>query len=383
MQGLGFSRYYGLVSSAYSVYRLKSEFVGNWRYFHYLLRSAIYKWELQIRSKGVWLSRLQLSDTAFLDMPIIVPSAEDAAAIVRYLDHVDRRIRRYIRTKQTLIKLLNEQKQIIIQQAVTSGLHPDAPRKDSGVEWLGEVPAHWEVIVVRRLISFITSGSRGWAEFYSDEGDIFIQSGNLGRSMALNLQRIQYVRTPPGTEGERTRVSKNDILVCVTGALTGNVVCVDTDLPPAYINQHVALLRPKTMLIFPRFLAYALYSPYGQVQFKLTEYGGTKQGLGLDDVRDVIVALPSLNEQIRITVALDDELRNLTNTIQRIEGEISLIREYRTRLIADVVTGKLDVRTVAAQLPDEIDEPDVVEEIDEMTESDDDLAELSEEMSEE
>jgi type I restriction enzyme S subunit len=93
--------------------------------------------------------------------------------------------------------------------------------------------------------------------------------------------------------------------------------------------------------------------------------------------------LPSLNEQIRITVALDDELRNLTNTIQRIEGEISLIREYRTRLIADVVTGKLDVRTVAAQLPDEIDEPDVVEEIDEMTESDDDLAELSEEMSEE
>jgi type I restriction enzyme S subunit len=84
-------------------------------------------------------------------MPIIVPSAEDAAAIVRYLDHVDRRIRRYIRTKQTLIKLLNEQKQIIIQQAVTSGLHPDAPRKDSGVEWLGEVPAHWDFVYYIRL----------------------------------------------------------------------------------------------------------------------------------------------------------------------------------------------------------------------------------------
>lgn len=145
MQGLGFARHHGLVSSAYSVYRPRPEFSDYTSYFHYALRSAAYKWELLTRSKGVWLSRLQLSDPAFLDMPILVPPSSEQSAIVRYLDYIDRRIRRYIRTKQKLIKLLNEQKQAIINRAVTRGLDPNVRLKPSGVEWLGDVPEHWDI----------------------------------------------------------------------------------------------------------------------------------------------------------------------------------------------------------------------------------------------
>ncbi|MFH1122901.1 MAG: restriction endonuclease subunit S, partial [Pseudomonadota bacterium] len=103
MQGLGFSTHHGLISSAYSVYRPRLDFSRYWRFFHYLLRSAVYKWEFQTRSKGVWLSRLQLSDLAFMDMPILIPPKDEATAIVKFLDHATRRLNRAIRAKQKVI----------------------------------------------------------------------------------------------------------------------------------------------------------------------------------------------------------------------------------------------------------------------------------------
>ena len=237
-RGLGMSQYYGIVSSAYSVYRLRPQYKDYSVYIHELVRSAPFNWELRVRSKGIWISRLQLTDEAFLGAPFPLPPTEEQVAIVRFIDYVDRRIRRYIRAKQKLIKLLEEQKQVIIHRAVTRGLDPNILLKPSGVEWRGDIPEHWEVTRVRRLITFITSGSRDWAEFYSDDGDLFIQSGNLNNSMALDLERVQRVNVPTRVEGLRTRIAKDDILVCITGALTGNVAFVDTDLPPAYVNQH-------------------------------------------------------------------------------------------------------------------------------------------------
>jgi type I restriction enzyme, S subunit len=145
MQGLGFSHQHGLISSAYSVYRPREEFAGYAAYFHELLRSAAYRWELMTRSKGVWTSRLQLSDPAFFDMPIIVPPAEQAGAIIRFLAHTNRLIRRYIGAKRKLIKLFEEQKQAIIHRAVTRGLNPNVRLKPSGIEWLGDVPENWEI----------------------------------------------------------------------------------------------------------------------------------------------------------------------------------------------------------------------------------------------
>ena len=158
---VGISEYDGVVSPAYFVFRHEIE---NWQYLHKLLRSRSYVAFFAQASDGVRIGQWDLSTSGMKRIPILIPPPEEQTAIVRYLDHVDRRIRRYIRTKQTLIKLLNEQKQIIIQQAVTGGLNPDAPRKDSGVEWLGEVPAHWEEYPAKHFFREIDERSETGSE---------------------------------------------------------------------------------------------------------------------------------------------------------------------------------------------------------------------------
>lgn len=325
---------------------------ANAAYLEKLLRS---KPIIEAINSSTFGAKMPRADWQFIGgMAVTLPPLPEQSVIVRFLDHMDRRIRRYILAEQRLIKLLEEYKQVIIHHAVTRGLDPTVPLKPSGVEWLGEVPEHWIIVQLRRLASFVTSGSRGWAGFYSESGDIFLQSGNLGRSMSLNLSFIQHVQPPHGSEGERTRVQRNDVLVCITGALTGNVVHVNADLPvTAFVNQHVALVRPNQLIVYPRYLSFVMHSEIGRIQFKAGEYGGTKQGLGLNDVKRTLVPLPPISEQKAICSELDVEIYKLTMAIRNNEHEISHLREYRTRLISDVVTGKLDVRSI--ELPSDED----------------------------
>ncbi|MEA3211693.1 MAG: type restriction enzyme subunit [Chthoniobacter sp.] len=342
---IGFSGFRGIVSPAYIVMRPRA--AHDSRYFHHLFRTPQFAKEAERWSYGITSDQWSLRSEHFKMIYAALPPDDEQAAIVRFLTAQEQRIAQLIRVKRRLIEVLNEQKQAIIQRAVTRGLDPAAPLKPSGIPWLGDIPAHWEAVQLRRLVSLVTSGSRGWAQYYSDSGDVFLQSGNLGRAMALNLSFIQHVRTPEGAEGARTKVKRDDVLVCITGALTGNVVVVAVDLPAAYVNQHVALVRPKPGKVSPRFLAYILHSGIGQAQFKTSEYGGTKQGLGLGDVKSVFVPFPSLDEQVKIVAELDRRVAELSRPIADALREIDLIREYRTRLVSDVVTGKLDVRGVA------------------------------------
>jgi type I restriction enzyme S subunit len=333
------------------------------------------KQQIDLVSKGSIMQGL--NSGIVKDLLLAVPPLLDQRAIVDFLRYMDRRIWRYIRAKQKLIKLLEQQTQATIYRAVTRGLDPDVRLKPAGVEWLGKLPDHWGVVELRRLVSFVTSGSRSWAAHYSDSGDIFLQSGNLGRSMGLNLSFVQHVRPPRGAEGERTSVRRDDVLVCITGALTGNVALVDVDLPgQAFVSQHVALLRPKPTSVYPRYLAFVLHSEIGRIQFKANEYGGTKQGLGLHEVELALVPMPPVAEQHRICEALEIRLRGLTTGTRGAKREIDLLREYRTRLIADVVTGKLDVREAAARLPDagtevEVEDEEALSEEDDGSEDED------------
>jgi type I restriction enzyme, S subunit len=177
-RGLGVSRHHGIVSSAYGVYRLRRGFEGYSQYIHELVRSSPFNWELRVRSKGIWISRLQLTDESFLDAPFPVPTEHEQAAIVRFLDHAERRVRRYIRAKQKLIKLLDEQKQVIIHRAVTRGLNPNVRLKPSGIPWIGDIPKHWET---RRL------------KFVVDRYGPGIQMGPFGSSLtSLEEQETGY-----------------------------------------------------------------------------------------------------------------------------------------------------------------------------------------------
>ena len=203
---------------------------------------------------------------------------------------------------------------------------------------------------------------------------MFLRIGNISTtSVDLRLKRITYVQPPKNAEGERTRALPDDLLLSITAQI-GAVGVVPQGLGEAFVNQHTALIRLRQERCIPRWGAYSLLSRFGKDQCRLLTNGGTKVGLTLGDVRGLTVLLPPIDEQSRIVEGLEDQTQGLNVAIASLEREIDLLREYRTRLVADVVIGKLDVREAAARLPngaaigieaaptDEADDPEFIDE---------------------
>ena len=288
----------------------------------------------------------------YANLTLPIPPLVEQRLIVRFLDWHGTQTAKLIRAKKKLIALLNEQKQAIIHRAVTGGLDPNVKFKPSGIPWLGDVPEGWEVRRLRSISRNVTSGSRGWSQYAADHGPLFVRIANLSRT-GLHLRFDDVVRLAlPATElGEaaRTRTVAGDLLLSIT-AYIGSVAIVPDNVGDAYVSQHVACCRliPD---VNPRWIGYVLLSPIGQAHGTLSMNGGTKQGLSLDDVKNYVVLLPSREIQNQIANWIDVTTSQVSNSISSVESEISLIQEYRTRLIADVVTGKLDIRHAAANLP--------------------------------
>lgn len=308
-------------------------------YFH----SHLYQGRVNFRSIKQTTGIQNLDSDAYLSELIGLPPAKEQRAIAAFLDCETARIDALIEKKRRFIELLQEKRAALISRAVTHGLDPNVPLKDSGVEWLGQIPAHWDVMPLKRELSFVTSGSRGWAGHYSDEGKTFIRIGNLTRdSIMLDLSDIQYVDVPDGTEGERTRIKDGDLLISITAYL-GSVAVAPEKLGEAYVSQHVALARPTQNRAIPRWLGYVLLSFVGKAQLEMQGYGGTKVQLGLDDIRSLLVLIPKKNEQKKIVDYLDCEVAKVDGLRTKVESAIEKLKEYRTALIAAAVTGKIDV----------------------------------------
>lgn len=274
------------------------------------------------------------------ETPIPLPPYDQQRGITSFLDRETARIGTLIEKKRRLLNLLEEKRTALITRAVTRGLDPDVPMKDSGVEWIGEIPEHWKVLQLRRVLRLVTSGSRGWAEHYADEGALFIRIGNLSQdSPDLDLSNSQHVDVPTGSEAERSRVKAGDLLVSIT-ALIGAIAVVPDGLE-AYVNQHVALCRLDQRSTNPRWAAYFLLSRVGQATMRLPVYGGTKEGLALDDVRAFWVVLPPREEQEGIAGWLDERLDDLGKIGRKTRKAISLLEEYRAALISAAVTGAI------------------------------------------
>ncbi|MFY1020673.1 restriction endonuclease subunit S [Ectopseudomonas khazarica] len=214
--------------------------------------------------------------------------------------------------------------------------------KDSGVEWLGKVPSHWQVLPLKRDIAFLTSGSRGWAEHYSDEGALFLRIGNLTRDgIGLDLSDIQRVDVPEGTEGARTQVQQGDVLFSITAYL-GSVAVVPAGLETAYVSQHVALARLRKDLFLPEWVAYVVSSWIGKTYLETQGYGGTKVQLSLEDVANTLVTAPPPPEQLAIATFIRYETTKLDNFMAEQEKLVALLKEKRQAVIAHAVTKGLD-----------------------------------------
>jgi type I restriction enzyme, S subunit len=204
-----------------------------------------------------------------------------------------------------------------------------------------ELPEGWATACGSDLFELVTSGSRGWAKYYSDDGPTFIRIGNLDHgSIELDLRDVQHVRPPFSSEGKRTRLEPNDILISITAEL-GMVALVPVGLGEAYVNQHVALARP-TSEIDARFLAWYLASESdGKRQLLEAKRGATKVGLGLPDIRNLILPLAPLNEQRRIAAKLDTTLAAVEACRERLDGVAATLKRFRQAVLAAATSGEL------------------------------------------
>lgn len=350
--GIEYAREQGIISPAYTVLYPSDPRVQG--FLAWLFKSRPYIDNLSLFVTGIRQGQnIDFEKLSRAELPL--PPLAEQAAIVRFLDHADRRIRRYIRAKQRLIALLNEQKQAIIHRAVTRGLDPAVPLKPSGVTWLGDVPEHWEVMQLRRLIRPGTSITYGIVQAGPDvEGGIpYIRTSDMKSD---GLAASGYMRTSPEIDRSyaRSKVATNDLVVAIRASL-GRGLLVPPFLHGANLTQGTARVSPGARLR-PRFLFHAFNSRYCQENIQLIAKGTTFLEITLEALRRVVLVIPPLNEQDMIIAYLDQCAAGLDSASVAAASEIALLREYRTRLIADVVTGQLDVREAAATLPES--EPD-------------------------
>ena len=342
----GVSDYLGIVSPAYYVFEMQGVDAS---YFHRAIRSKAYVSYFARASDGVRIGQWDLSTSAMREIPFLVPPPSEQTAIFRFLDHADRHIRRYIRAKEKLIALLEEQKQAIIHQAITRGIDFGTTLKCTGNAWFPEVPEHWVVLPMRRVITSSIDGPHHSPD-YQDHGVPFLSARNI-KTDRWSLEDVKFIsQIDYETLCQRVKPAFEDVLY-TKGGTTGVARAVDLDYP-FQVWVHVAVLKLRKARVLPRYLATALNTPRCYEQSQLFTRGATNQDLGLGRMKEIVLPVPPLSEQADIVEHVGAFEQRIGRKIQAASREIDLVREYRTRLIADVVTGKLDVREAAAALPE-------------------------------
>lgn len=358
---IGVSGHQGIVSPAYVVQRPRNR--ANSKYMHYLFRTAAFAKEAERWSYGIASDMWSLRPEHFKGIYSCLPSAPEQAAIARYLDCADRRIRRCIQAKEKLIELLEEQRQTLVNDAVTGRIdvrtgQPYPAYTDSGLEWLGKVPEHWEVVRLGRLISLTTGFPFKSEGFTQSEEDVRLLRGI---NIAPGRLRWKDIVRWPAADTENLaeyRIEPGDIVLGMDRPIIQSgirVALVDLSDVPSLLLQRVARIRPSKEL--NRNFAFLLLSGKSFSDYLAPIFTGISvPHLSPEQIQVFSLALPSLAEQERILEWLSPSIAAIRSARDLAMSEIFLLREYRTRLIADVVTGKLDVRGIATRLPNEIEE---------------------------
>jgi type I restriction enzyme S subunit len=342
----GVSDHDGIVSPAYAVFKIDPR-VADRRFIHHRLRSEHMRSVFRARSKGIIESRLRLYPDVFLSMELELPNLEIQRNIADFLDRETARIDQLIEKKQRLSTALEQSRGAMILRVFREAGAPQtnvAPEAYS----VGHFGDHWSVRRIKTLVSVMTSGSRGWSDLIADEGELFLQSGDIGRRMEVQLEGAKRVEPQRGAEADRARLAARDILVCITGGRTGSVGYLENISEAAYVNQHICLLRPRPSVIQPKLLAHLLFSEIGQRQLEFFQYG-LKQGLGFAQVGEVKVPVPPLSVQEQVLHNIDAQVERSERLTKRIQASLDRLVEFRAALITAAVTGQIDVATGGKQ----------------------------------
>lgn len=344
MQGLGFSTHHGIVSSAYGVYRLKPNYAGEFKYFNFLLRSSPYLWELRVKSKGIWRSRYQLTDESFFTIPIIIPPVQDRKQVVKYLDWKTSQINRFIKAKKQQIELLKEQKQVIINDAVTGKIDvrtgkPYPKYKDTGVEWFGNIPKEWSCQKLKSL-GDIRYGL-GQPPRSMDKGLPLVRATNISRGKIIR-DGILLIDPNDLPKGRDPYLKKGEIIIVRSGAYTGDSAIIPPEFDGA-IAGYDMVFSPKDCN--SDFISFALLSHYVlKCQIVPASMRAAQPHLNAEELGSILIAIPSsCEEQKVIGEYLHKQLKIVNATLSKVHQEVNLLIEYKTSLICQAVTGKIDI----------------------------------------
>lgn len=340
--GLGISKHNGIVSPAYCVY--KTIINCDVRFLHYLYKTPLYLSEFARRSSGIVPSRWRMYTDDFGQVQTILPPKSEQTAIANYLDSVTSKIDEAISQQQKMIDLLNERKQIIIQNAVTKGLDPNAKMKDSGVEWIGEIPENWEVKKLKHVCqAFGRIGFRGYSTTdLVDEGEgcITLSPSNM-RNGQMQYEKCTYLSWEKYEESPEIKIHNGDILFVKTGSTYGKSSLVE-DLPlEATINPQ--LLVFKNFTCNNKFLVYVLQTTTIKTQVELSVIGGTIPTISQQKILNYVFPYPTVNVQDDIVAFIENKTTPISEAIKVSERQIALLQERKQIIINDVVTGKVKV----------------------------------------
>jgi len=348
--GIEYARHQGIISPAYTVlYPAKKE---NHGYFAILFKSRFFIEGLKLYVTGI--RQGQNIDYVKLSRSLIpFPPPREQKAIETFVLDFDQRCRRLMRNRRRLIEVLNEQKQAIINQAVTRGLDPNVPLKPSGIDWLGDIPEHWEVRRLRHMASVRLSS----VDKLIAKGERPVRLCNYvdvyhNNFITENIDFMQGTASDPEIEAFKLR--KGDVLITKDSEEWQDIAVsayVPESLQDVVCGYHLAVIRPREEVINGEYLARAFSAESIAVQFRLAAKGVTRYGLTQEAIKGAFFLVPPLKEQLEIVISIRDQCNQIQAAVLKAQREIDLIREYRTRLIADVVTGKLDVRGWQGEAP--------------------------------
>jgi type I restriction enzyme S subunit len=316
------------------------EGTSNLRFLYYVIPN-----DLKIINDLAYYTTVKhLSNNDLYNRNLVLPPVEEQTSIALYLDYKTNLIDATIEKKKRLIELLKEKRQAVINEAVTKGLNPNAPMKDSGVEWLGEIPQHWDIKKVKLLSSVISKGTTPSTEgrVLADEGIRYIKAENIKDTQVSFFPEF-FIDTETHEILKRSQLEENDILFVIAGATIGKVAILPKEMTPANTNQAVCFIRLKQNENH-KFLHFWLQSSKIYEQIWLNAVQSAQPNLSMEELGNFIVPYPSLVEKTEIVNFIDITISKIDDLIVKNKVQIEKLQTYRQSLISEAVTGKIDVR---------------------------------------
>lgn len=312
-------------------------------YMYWILFSEVFKTFYDYNKSGSTIQHLY--QNVFNEFEYMLPPIDEQKQITNFLDHKTAQIDTLISKKEQFISLLQEERTAVINQAVTKGLDPKVKMKDSGIEWLGEIPEHWEEAKIKNVAKIIGRiGFRGYTIadlVQKGQGAISLSPSNI-KNHLLSIDDCTYLSWEKYHESPEIKIYENDIILVKTGSTIGKTAIIPSETPEMTLNPQLVVF--KDIKLKPLFLYYMMISNYFQGYFSIYTAGGSTPAISQEKINNFKITFPETEEQIKISNFIAKKELEIKSIITKSQQEIELLKEYKTALISEVVTGKVDIR---------------------------------------